>query len=110
MTAGRHLDLTGKTALVTGAARGLGRAIALRLAENGARVFVAGRDEAALRVVGGDTQPLVFDLDDSRACEAALSEVGAISFLATTLRLSRCMAAPMSRATAVLRHGRRLGV
>ena len=81
MTAGRHLDLTGKTALVTGAARGLGRAIALRLAENGARVFVAGRDEAALRVVGGDTQPLVFDLDDGDACAAALEEAGGVDIL-----------------------------
>ena len=64
MSAGGHLDLSGRTALVTGAARGLGKQIALRLAANGARVFVSGRDEAALRAVGGGTQPLVFDLDD----------------------------------------------
>lgn len=81
MTTGGHLDLSGRTALVTGAARGLGKAIALRLAQNGARVFVSGRDEAALRDVGGGTQPLVFDLDDSHACEAALSEAGAIDML-----------------------------
>ncbi|MCD1622669.1 SDR family oxidoreductase [Citromicrobium bathyomarinum] len=81
MTTGGHLDLSGRTALVTGAARGLGKAIALRLAENGARVLVSGRDEAALADVGGGTQPLVFDLDDSRACEAALSEAGAIDIL-----------------------------
>lgn len=81
MTTGEHLDLTGRTALVTGAARGLGKAIALRLAENGARVLVSGRDEAALADVGGGTQPLAFDLDDSRACEAALREAGAIDIL-----------------------------
>ncbi|XAP78760.1 SDR family oxidoreductase [Citromicrobium bathyomarinum] len=81
MTTGGHLDLTGRAALVTGAARGLGKAIALRLAENGARVLVSGRDEAALAEVGGGTEPLVFDLDDSRACEAALSEAGAIDIL-----------------------------
>ncbi|KPM13161.1 SDR family oxidoreductase [Citromicrobium bathyomarinum] len=81
MTTGGHLDLSGRTALVTGAARGLGKAIALRLAENGARVLVSGRDEAALADVGGGTQPLAFDLDDSRACEAALSEAGAIDIL-----------------------------
>ena len=69
MTTGGHLDLSGRTALVTGAARGLGKAIALRLAEN------------ALADVGGGTQPLVFDLDDSRACEAALREAGAIDIL-----------------------------
>ena len=81
MSAGGYLDLTGRTALVTGAARGLGKAIALRLAENGARVFVSGRDESALAEVGGGTQPLAFDLDNSRACEAALSEAGAIDIL-----------------------------
>ena len=81
MTAGGHLDLSGRTALVTGAARGLGRAIALRLAENGARVFVSGREEAALRDVGGGTQPLVFDLDEGDACEAALEQTGGIDIL-----------------------------
>ena len=81
MTTGGHLDLSGRTALVTGAARGLGKAIALRLAENGARVLVSGRDQAALADVGGGTQPLVFDLDDSRACEAALREAGSLDIL-----------------------------
>jgi len=73
--------LAGRTALVTGAARGLGKAIALRLARNGARVFVSGRDEAALRGVGGGTQPLVFDLDDEAACAAALEQVGDVDIL-----------------------------
>ena len=81
MDAGGHLDLTGKTALVTGAARGLGRAIALRLAQNGARVFVSGRDESALRAVGVGTRALVFDLDDEAACAAALEQVGGIDIL-----------------------------
>ncbi|MBM3679447.1 MAG: SDR family NAD(P)-dependent oxidoreductase, partial [Actinobacteria bacterium] len=40
-------DLDGQTAIVTGAGRGIGRAIALRLARDGARVVVAEVDEGA---------------------------------------------------------------
>jgi hypothetical protein len=41
-------SFTGKTAVVTGASSGIGRAIALRLGEAGAHVFAAGRREEAL--------------------------------------------------------------
>lgn len=50
--------LDGKTALVTGASRGLGREIALSLAEAGAKVLVAGRDQEALQKVAGEIRAL----------------------------------------------------
>lgn len=41
------LDLSGSTALVTGAPRGIGRATAVRMAESGLRVVVSSRKQAA---------------------------------------------------------------
>ncbi|HYU24394.1 MAG TPA: 3-oxoacyl-[acyl-carrier-protein] reductase [Thermoanaerobaculia bacterium] len=46
-----RIDLSGKTALVTGASRGIGAAIALRLAETGAHVLVAARSVDAVNEV-----------------------------------------------------------
>jgi NAD(P)-dependent dehydrogenase (short-subunit alcohol dehydrogenase family) len=43
------LGLRGKSAVVTGASRGIGRSIALRLAEEGAGVAICARGEPALR-------------------------------------------------------------
>jgi gluconate 5-dehydrogenase len=77
-------DLSGQVAVVTGAGRGLGRAMAQGLAAAGARVFVTGRNAAALAEVtaaiaaaGGEAQALVFDVVDPAAATRALQEAGA---------------------------------
>ncbi len=69
------MELTNKTALVTGSTDGVGRAVAERLAAAGARVLVHGRDEArgkatvaAIMAAGGNAELLIAEL-------AALGEV-----------------------------------
>ncbi|MEU9339735.1 3-hydroxybutyrate dehydrogenase [Streptomyces sp. NPDC048278] len=77
------LDLRGRTALVTGAAGGIGRACTLRLVAAGARVRAVDRDETGLAELvdsagrapdtagGGAVEPYVLDLTDLDAAERA---------------------------------------
>ncbi len=66
-------DLTGMTALVTGASGGIGSAIAAALAEQGARVALSGTREEALKAVAatlpGDPVILPCDLSNSAAVD-----------------------------------------
>jgi 3-oxoacyl-[acyl-carrier protein] reductase len=69
------LDLSGKIALVTGASRGIGRAIAVRLAGQGATVVAAARGEHAADTVaeiagaGGRAERVAVDVTDRAALE-----------------------------------------
>jgi NAD(P)-dependent dehydrogenase (short-subunit alcohol dehydrogenase family) len=72
----------GKTALVTGAAGGIGSAIGRRLAGEGAHVFIADVNEAAAKEVadalvgeGCSAEPLVFDLVDPAASAVAVQQI-----------------------------------
>ena len=77
------IDLKGQTALVTGASRGLGYAIALRLARQGATVHVVARNaeaiqEAAKKIAaetGSATHAHVADIGDSAAVNALFDAV-----------------------------------
>lgn len=72
------IDLSGQVALVTGAAQGIGRAIARSLKEAGARVLLADADEAGLATTAaelGGAAAYRFDLGDRGACHAAVQRM-----------------------------------
>jgi 3-oxoacyl-[acyl-carrier protein] reductase len=75
-------DLSGKVALVTGASRGIGRAIARELAGRGAFVFLGARDEARLQEVareiaaaGGQAEAVALEVAQRPSVDAAFEKI-----------------------------------
>ena len=90
-------DLTGMTALVTGASGGLGSAIARGLAAQGARLALSGSNAAKLEAfaaeLGGDHVPLVCDLSDGAAVDQlvpqAVAALGKLDILVNNAGVTR---------------------
>lgn len=95
-------SLDGKVALVTGGNSGIGRAIAVALAEHGARVAIASRNaERSERVVaelGDDAVSYVLDVGDADAVvacvDAVFEELGALDVLVNNAGMGEWAPAP----------------
>lgn len=80
MTAGANFNLSGKVALITGASRGIGQAIALTFAAAGARVVLASRKQegvdaaaAAVHAAGGEALAVAAHTGEAAAVDALVA-------------------------------------
>lgn len=85
-----HTALSGKVALVTGGNRGIGKAIALRLAALGAEIAICGRDESALRAAAEQLRSSGVRVHPQKADVTVSSDVS------TLIRQSEAALGPIS--------------
>jgi NAD(P)-dependent dehydrogenase (short-subunit alcohol dehydrogenase family) len=88
--------LDGRLALVTGAGRGIGRAVALALADSGAELLLNSRTPSELEAVaaeitgnGGRARPLPFDVTDSGAARDAIAALPRLDILVNNAGINR---------------------
>jgi NAD(P)-dependent dehydrogenase (short-subunit alcohol dehydrogenase family) len=93
---GNAFRIDGKAALVTGAGRGIGRAVALALASAGAELVLVSRTPSQLNEVaheiaqaGGRARTLPFDVTDAAAMRNAFAGLGALDILVNNAGLNR---------------------
>ena len=88
------IDLTGKTALVTGSTRGIGLATAIGLAQMGAEVIVNGRETAAVgdavtkvqqAAPAAKVRAAAFDLGNAAGCAALVAQFPDVDILVNNL-------------------------
>ena len=92
-----RIDLSGKTALVTGSTRGIGNAVARGLSECGAKVAVVGRDlgkaEEAASAIGAGCKGFACDVSDTAAVAKLVADVeaafGGIDILVNNAGITR---------------------
>ena len=92
-----NIDLSGKTAVVTGSTRGIGRAVAQALADSGARVAIVGRDKdkaaAVASEIGKDAMGFACDVSDSASVAQMIADVekefGGIDILVNNAGITR---------------------
>jgi NAD(P)-dependent dehydrogenase (short-subunit alcohol dehydrogenase family) len=73
------MEITGKTALVTGANRGLGRHLARELRDRGATVYAGARNPASVDLAG--VIPIALDVTDPASVAAAAAATGDVAIL-----------------------------
>ena len=87
MLRGRNvMDITGKTALVTGANRGLGRHLAQQLRDRGAKVYAGARNPQSVDLEG--VTPIALDITDPTSVATAADATGDVSILINNAGIS----------------------